>query len=143
VIFYKGNVPLRPILKSLKIREETFLHLEIENLDLARLHLDGDVVELHTIAEEYGVSDEALKKKLESFEADGYTLAGEMFVSDEKLQEIESKIASLTEPSLSQAIRLIEDEGIKKPYDVLSALNYGIRWSGLDLNNSSIYKKQN
>lgn len=143
IIFYKGNVTLRPILKFLKNREETLLRREIQSLDLRRLHLAGDVVELHTIAEEYGVSDEALKKKLESFEADGYTLAGEMFVSDEKLQEIESKIASLTKPSLSQAIRLIEDEGIKKPYDVLSALNYGIRWSGLDLNNSSIYKKHN
>ncbi|MFQ5759073.1 MAG: DUF790 family protein [Candidatus Bathyarchaeia archaeon] len=143
LIFYKGKVPLKPILKFLKSREETLLRLEIENLNLARLNLDGDVVYLHTLAEEYGVSDEALRRKLEGFEVDGYTLVGDLFISNKRLQEIDLKIASLTKPSLSQAIRLIEDDGIKKPYDILSALNYGIRWKGLDLNNSSIYKKQN
>jgi hypothetical protein len=52
------------------------------------------------------------------------------------------EIASLTNPSLSQAISLIEDKGIKNPSDVLSALNYGIRWKGIDMNSSLIYKKQ-
>lgn len=142
VIFYKGKVPIRPIFEFLKIREENFLHLEIQSLDLGSLHLEGDVVELHTIAEKYHVSDKALRTKLEGIAVDGYTLAGELFVSNRKLQEIGLKISSLTKPSLSQAIRLIEDEGIGKPYGILSALNYGIRWGGLDLDSSSIYKKQ-
>jgi len=142
VIFYKSNVPLRPIFEFLKNREETLLHLELQSLDLGRLHLDGDVVELHTIAENLGVSDKALRTKLEGFKVEGYTFAGELFVSNKKLSELESKIASLTKPSLSQAIRLLEDEGIGKPYGIFSALNYGIRWNGLDLDNSSVYKKQ-
>lgn len=142
VIFYKGNVPLSPVLKFLKDREKMLLHQEIQSLDLARLHLDGDVVELQAIAEQYGVSNEALRTKLEDIKVDNYTLAGDLFVSNKKLHEIESKIASFTKPSLSQVIQVIENEGIEKPYGILSALNYGIRWNGLDLDNSSIYKKQ-
>jgi len=142
LVFYKGNVPLKPILKFLKSREEILLRLEIENLNLARLNLDGDVVCLHKLAEEYGVSDEAVRRKLEGLEVDGFTLVGDSFISNKKLQEIDLEIASLTKSSLSQAIRLIEDKGIKNPYDILSALNYGIRWKGIDINNSSIYKKQ-
>ncbi|MGD8505958.1 MAG: hypothetical protein PVF15_04770 [Candidatus Bathyarchaeota archaeon] len=97
---------------------------------------------MHTIAEQFDVSDEALRKKLESIKVDNYALAGDLFISTKKLHEIESKIASLAKPSLSQAIRLIENEGIKRSYAILSTLNYGIRWSGLDLDDSSIYKKR-
>lgn len=142
VVFYKGKVPLRPILRFLKRLEETLLQREIQSLDLARLQLNNDVVELHTIAEQHGVSDEALRMKLEGVKVDNYTLAGDLFVSHKKLQEIELEIASLAEPSLSDAIRLIEKAGIGKPYGILTVLNYGIRWNGLDVDNSSIYKKQ-
>ena len=141
VIFYKKKVPLKPILDILKEREEKLLHFEIKSLDLAQLRLEGDVLELQTIANEYGVSTEALRRKLEGFNTDGYTLTGQTFVSNKKLQEIDNKLGSLTNPQLSQAIRLIEREGIGRPYDVLSALNYGVRWNGLDIHRSLIYKK--
>ena len=36
----------------------------------------------------------------------------------------------------------IEDEGIEKPFAILSTLDYDIQWQGLDLDNSSIRKKQ-
>ena len=142
VIFYKNHVPLKPILEILKSRDESLFRRDIEKLDLTQLRFDKDVMELHTVADEYGVSEEALKRKLEGFRVNGYTLAGDQFVSNRKLGEIESKIASQKESSLSQVIRLIENEGIRKPYDILSALNYGIRWKGLDLNHSSIFKKE-
>jgi len=142
VIFYKGKVPIKPIIEFLKSREEAHIQREIQDLDLSQLHLVGDAVDLQAIAREYAISDEALRKKLEGFKVDGYTLTGELFVSNKKLQDIEDKIASLSKPSLSQAISLIEVEGIRKPYDILSALNYGVQWNGLDMKNSSIYKKQ-
>jgi len=72
---------------------------------------------------------------------EGYTLVGDLFISNKKLKEIDLKITSLTKPSLAQAICLIEDEGIKRPFDILSKLNYAIQWKGLDINNSPIHKK--
>lgn len=141
VIFYKKKVPLKPILEILKEREEKLLHFEIRSLDIAKLSLEGDVVELQTIASKYGVSTEALRRKLEGFNVDGYALTGQTLISNKKLQEIDRKLGSLTDPRLSQAIRLIEEEGIDRPYDVLSTLNYSIHWNGLDVQSSLIYKK--
>ncbi len=143
VVFYKKTVPLKPILKLLKDREETLIQREIQSLNLKQLRLSGDVIELHALAREYGVSDKALKQKLRGFKVEGYTLTGELFVSDKKLGEVNLKIASLENPSLSHIIQLIEDAGIDKPHEVLSALQYRIRWNGLDLDKSTVFKKKN
>ncbi len=142
VIFYKGAVPLRPVIELLKRREETAVRFETEKLKLEQLNLEGDIVELHKLAEEHGVSDEALRRKLKGIEVDGYTLVGDFFISKKKLQIIDLKIASLVGSSLAKAICLIEDEGVGKPYDLLSTLDYEIRWRGLDPNNSLIRKRQ-
>lgn len=142
LIFYKGRVPLKPILNFLKTRAETQIQFEIRNLKLEPLELEGDVVQLHKLAEEHGVSNEALRRKIEDFKVEGYTLIGDLFISNKKLKEIDSKIASLTNPSLSQALHLIEHDGIKKPFDILTKLDYDIQWKGLDTHKSSIRKKQ-
>jgi predicted nuclease of restriction endonuclease-like RecB superfamily len=142
LIFYRGSVPLKPVLNFLKARGETLVQLEVESLKLAPSDLHGDIVQLHRLAEEHGVSDEALRRKLEGFKFEGYTLVGDLLISAKKLQEIDLKIASLTKPSLSRAISLIEDDGIKKPFDVLSTLDYDIQWKGLDVNNTLIRKKE-
>ncbi|NIS83234.1 MAG: DUF790 family protein, partial [Anaerolineales bacterium] len=123
VTFYKEKVPLRPIWKVLKAREETQLRREIQGLDLRRLQLEGDVIEVRTLAGKLGVSEKALRTKLDEIAVEGYTLAGEQIVSNEKLREIEEKLASMVDPSLSQTIRLLHDEGIGKPYGILAALN--------------------
>jgi predicted nuclease of restriction endonuclease-like RecB superfamily len=141
LIFYKGTVPLKPVLNFLKARREEQVQLEMNNLKLTSLTLRGDLVQLRKLAGEYGVSDEALRRKLKSFRMEGYTLVGDLFISNKKLKEIDLKIVSLTKPSLAQVIRLIEDEGMKKPLDILSKLDYAIQWKGLDISKSSIHKK--
>ncbi|UCE95577.1 MAG: DUF790 family protein [Candidatus Bathyarchaeota archaeon] len=142
IIFFKRLVPAGKIFRMLKNYEKNLLEAEIQRLDLNNLHLAGDIVELDTIAQTYGVSVEALQVKLKDVNVDGYTLAGAFFIKNKKLQGIKSKLTSLTEPSVSKAIEVIEAEDVMKPYDVLSALNYGIRWNGLDLENSLIYEKE-
>lgn len=142
LIFYRGTVPLKPILEFLETKEESLLKQEIDNLKLKQLILEGDIVPLRSLAEQYGVSEEAIRRKLKGLEVDGYTLVGDSFISNKKLREIELKIDSLTSQSLSEALHIIEHEGIEKPYDVLSALKYDIHWKGLDTNNSSIQKRQ-
>ncbi|MCW4052544.1 MAG: DUF790 family protein [Candidatus Bathyarchaeota archaeon] len=143
IFFYKKKVPLKPVLDFLHTREETGLHDEMRKLDTMHLQFDKDVVEIHNIAKACDVSREAIRKKLESIRLEGYTLAGDLLVSDKKLQEIELKLETLSTTSLSAALELIEDEGIPNPYDVLSTLNFGIHWNGLDSRKSSIYKIQN
>ncbi len=141
MLFFKGTVPALTVLRLLEKREAIHFESEVQHLDLQHLRLEDNIVNLERIAEEYGVSEKALRKKLENVHLEGYTLAGGLFIKDRKLQELELKLASLTEPSLSKAIRIIENDGVEKPYDILSKLNYGINWHGLDLEKSSIYKR--
>jgi predicted nuclease of restriction endonuclease-like RecB superfamily len=140
LILYKGTVPLKPILRYLESKEERNIQFETDNLELKQLNLKGDIVYLHKLAEAYGVSDKALRRKLKDYQMDNYTLVGDLLINNKKLREMDKKILSLANPSLLEAIRIIEDEGIEKPYDVLSVLNYTINWKGLDPNNSSIQK---
>ena len=143
VIFYKKKVPLKPIMRILKTKEEAELHHEIQTLNIEHLHLEKDIVELQDLANALNVSIKALKRKLIGVEFNGYKKAGEIIIKQEKLGELEVKIASLSEPSLSQVVSLIENEGITHPYDILSALNYRILWNGLDSQKSSICKEKN
>lgn len=99
-------------------------------------------VELQKIAEQHDVSVEALRARLKEVDVEGYTLAGGSYISNGKLQEIGLKLESLTKPSLQEAVRLMEAEGVKEPHETLSALDYGMRWHGLDLESSSISKRK-
>ncbi|UCB60973.1 MAG: DUF790 family protein, partial [Candidatus Bathyarchaeota archaeon] len=142
IIFYTRTLPSTKILRLLQSREEALLESEVQRLDLEPLRLEDDIVELQMIAEKHDVSVEALRVRLKDANIDGYTLAGKLYIRNEKLEKIKLRLETLAEPSLQEAIRLIESEGVKEPYDILAALNYGIRWNGLDLDGSSIYKKE-
>jgi hypothetical protein len=142
IVFYKKNVPLNPIFRILKEKEEVLLEQEIQVVNLGKLHLDGEIVELQKLAKEYNVSNEAIKRKLKGLMVKGYTLSGEVLISNKKLEKIDLRISTLDRPLLSLAISLIEEEGLKNPYDILLTLQYGISWKGLDFENSTIYKKK-
>jgi hypothetical protein len=141
IIFYARTVPSTEIFRLLQRREDALLAREVQTLELKPLRLEGDVVELQRLADQYGVSLEALRARLKDVDVVDYTLAGAAYIRNVKLETLALKLAALTDPSLRQALRLLEHEGVKEPYAVLSALNYGIRWNGLDAERSSIYRK--
>ena len=141
LIYYKRRVPLKPILTRLQELERRSIVSEVEGLKDLQLHVRGDVQSLDELAESLAASKEALSKVIEEQGIEGYRIIGNLVISEAKLAEIEEKIQNLQEPDLSDAIKVVEGEGIYEPYGILTALGYGIKWSGLDLNRSSIYKK--
>ena len=141
VIFYRGKVPLEPVYQYLKTRETALLHGEVERLAETRLQFDGDVVDLRRMAAALGVSYEALTSKLATLHVNDYTRAGDVLVHNRKLQDVDAKLSGLATPSLADALRLLEDEGFARPYDVLSALHYTVTWNGLDPHTSRVTKK--
>jgi predicted nuclease of restriction endonuclease-like RecB superfamily len=141
VIFYKGRVPLKPILTYLASRAQQITRVEADTLNLQDVHLQSNIVRVQTLAKSLKVSEEALRRKLREDEVNGYQTVGNLLVRNEKLHQLESKIAALGKPTLAEAIKAIETEGIDQPYDVLSALGYEIKWSGLDLNQSTVQKR--
>jgi predicted nuclease of restriction endonuclease-like RecB superfamily len=141
VIFYKGRVPLKPSLTYLASRAQQFVQVEVDTLNLQGVRLRSNIVEVQILAKSLGVSEEALMRKLREVEVKGYTLVGNLLVRNEELQQVQSKIFALKEPTLAEVISVIETQGIDQPYDVLSTLGYAIKWSGLDLDQSTIYKR--
>ncbi|UCD96110.1 MAG: DUF790 family protein [Candidatus Bathyarchaeota archaeon] len=142
VIFYKRKVPLRPVWRLLKQREEELLNQQMTRLDPSHLHFKGDVIQLQAVADRSNVPIGVLVGKMKVNKVEGYRIVGNLLVSDGKLKQLGQKIASLKSPLLSEVINLLEQEGVDRPYDVLSALDYGVKWSGLDLEKSSIFKRQ-
>ncbi|MCK4497863.1 DUF790 family protein [Candidatus Bathyarchaeota archaeon] len=142
VIFYKRKVPLKPIWRLLKQREEQFLSLQMTRLDTSRLQLNGDVVQLEAVAKSSSVPVEALVRKMKAKEVDGYRMVGKLLVSHRKLEQLDKKVSSLKKPLLSEVTSLLEQEGIDRPFDILSALDYGVKWRGLDPEKSLVYKRR-
>lgn len=140
VLFYKRKVPIKTVLKILQNREETLLDHELSTLDLTNLQLEGDIIAISEIAEKYGVSTEALKRKLQGTTMKGYSLIGDLFISNDKLQDLDSRLSTSSTLTLAQGISLLETEGVTNPYDLLSTLGYTIKWNGLNLENSIILK---
>jgi len=43
---------------------------------------------------------------------------------------------------VSAVTQAITEEGVKKPYQVLDALGYAVKWRGLDPEESIVYKRE-
>lgn len=142
ILYYHRDVPLKPILNYLQEKRERSILKQAEALDLTRVKLAGDVVELKEIAEKLGVSQEAVRRKIGDVKAEGYRLIGDAFLSEAKIQKIEAKIASIPDMTVSAVTQAITGEGVKSPYQVLDALGYAVQWRGLDPEKSTVHKRE-
>lgn len=142
VIYYKKEVPVKPVIEHLKEREASMLRTQAGTNRKEDIALDGDVVSLGDIAKEKGVSVESLTLALAGFEADGYVRAGDLFVSKAKLGEIDGKLAGVE--MLVDALRIIEASGVREEdgQKVLDALGYTSIWTGMEVEKVRISKSK-
>ncbi|MGQ9513841.1 MAG: DUF790 family protein [Thermoproteota archaeon] len=141
IIYYKKEVPVKPILDHLKRREALFIEMETQELKIKRVRLDGDIVSLEDIARKHNISIEAVKKALQNIDFDGYRKVGLHYVSDKKFAELRKRLSNLEK--LADALEAIEEYGISNPYEVLEALGYTVVWEGLNFEKSKIMKHTN
>jgi len=76
VIYYKKDVPLKPIVDHLREKESTILRAQASGIEKDSIILKGDVVTLEDIAKEKGVSLEAVGLALQGFRPSGYARVG-------------------------------------------------------------------
>jgi hypothetical protein len=139
VIYYKKDVPIKPIIEHLKERETPILKEQAEMLTRERITLTGDVVNLNMIARARSVSVESVRIALQDFKPDGYTRVGDLFVSRAKLEEIDQKLAGIEK--LTDALRIMEASELKEEADrVLEALGYTSIWKGMEMDKVIISK---
>jgi uncharacterized protein len=143
VIYYKREVPLKPIIDHLKEREASVLIQQVEKLKGGEaIALRGDVVSLEEIADQKGVAAASLKMALKDFKPEGYVRVGDhLFVSKAKLDELDEKLEGVGR--LADALEIIEAAGVKDDGSkVLEALGYISIWDGIEMDKVRIVKKR-
>jgi uncharacterized protein len=144
VIYYKREVPLKPIIDHLREREASVVIKQVENLKGGEaIALKGDVVSIEEIANQKGVAAASLKMALQDFKPVGYVRVGDhLFVSRAKLDEIEERLGGGVE-RLVDALEIIEMAGVKDDgTKVLEALGYTSIWDGIEMDKVRITKKR-
>ena len=143
VIYYKREVPLKPIIEHLKEREASVVGRQAEKLkgEGGAIALKGDVVSIEEVANEKGVAAAALRMALQDFKPEGYVkVGGRLFVSRGKLDEIEEKLIGVER--LTDALEIIEASGVREEGGkVLETLGYTSTWEGIDMDKVRITKK--
>ena len=138
VFYYSKKVPIKPILDHLKDREGVNLQGNIQTLTEKPLILQGDIVSLVDLSNQYKVDINSVKIVTKDVKIKGYTLLGDHFISESKLQEVKVLIDRLVEPSLNDAVVQIETLGLENANAILEEIGYEIVWAGLDVNKSTI-----
>jgi predicted nuclease of restriction endonuclease-like RecB superfamily len=121
---YSGTVRVADVRDALRPYEAELVAAATEDIP-ETLRPDADVISLATLAEQYGVSEDAIEdKRFPEHELVGRTLLRPSVI-DEVTERIESGM------SLSAVEDVFEEYGIEDDSAVLSRLGYRVEWEGL------------
>jgi len=138
IVYYKKDVPIKPIFDYLKKIEEAIIKEEAKTIGVEKIRLNGDIISLESLARKYSITLKSMRTMLKCVDFEGYKKIGDYYLFNSKLLEIEQRLRN--SEKLSEAIATMETYGIKNPYSILEALGYTIIWKGLDLEKSKIKK---
>ena len=138
VIFYDKKVPLKPIVDYLKKIDVELVTKQSVALEHTEITLHGDIVEIQDLAEQLHTSAEAVKQRLMAKPVHGHQIIGDALIGEQKLSDISRKLDELNDDKLSTALKLIEAEGVKAPFQILQALKFTVEWHGLDQDKATI-----
>ena len=146
IIYYRKKIPLTPILRYL---EEAFQPVEekqtlfVQNLPVTFLE---SVVNYEEFAARIGVSTESVRTVLTKKPPQGYMVLPNSLVKKDKLKEIgkplEEQISRTGRLPLSEAVKIIEMEGVKDAFNVLKVLGYKIMWHGISPETAEVIRPE-
>ena len=140
VIYYKREVPMKPIVEHLREREASIVSEQVERLKSGEaITLKGDVVDIEEIADQRGATVASIRIALEDFKPEGYVKVGDRFISTAKLDEIDEKLDGVER--LVDALGIIEASGVKDEGSrILETLGYTSTWEGMEMDKVRISK---
>ncbi|MGV9198576.1 MAG: DUF790 family protein [Promethearchaeia archaeon] len=121
VIFYKKEIPIKPILNILQRAEAQYIKKEVKALD--NLDLNKEIILIKEKAQELGVSLETLQ----SIDVDNYVLIGDKLISNNFLNKLKHEIGSKRE--YGKIKQILEKYEISN--SVLTEIGFKIIWEGL------------
>ena len=144
LIYYKGTIPLQPILAHLREKETTSVKDQIPVLLGKELDLTTPIADIHDIAEMYHVSVTTVVNTFGQLQVPGYLRIGDMFIKTAFLESIREKLEQRMERgklSFAEATELIESVGGKNSSIILETLGYTIIWRGINAKMADVQKK--
>jgi uncharacterized protein len=144
LIYYHQKIPLAPILRYLESKFQDVKSTEIKILEDLPIKFTEPVIALDEFATRIGVSEEAVRAFFIIKSPSNYVLMANILVSNEKLLQIGKIIKEALgidgKLSLNEAAKIIEQEGIEDSVNVLTALNYRIKWHGINSDQAEVLK---
>jgi hypothetical protein len=142
VLYYKREVPIRPIIEHLREREASLVKEQVDAFNGGEtIVLKGDVVDIREIASQKGVAVTSVRMALQSFKPEGYVRVGDRFISTTKLNEIDERLRSVEK--FTEALGIIETLGVKEESGkVLESLGYTTTWEGMEMDKVRISKRE-
>ncbi len=138
VIFYRKEVPIKPVLRFLREHEEEKIRREISMLRHSEIELVGDIIRVDELARRYDVGEEVIRRTVRN---DRYMLVGDVLISRDTAERIKRKIEGMPDKKLVDAVKLLKKEGITNAHQMLDMLGYRIKWNGLDPEKAVIVRK--
>ena len=141
VIFYKNEVPVKPVTDYLKkIDQEMIEHygnMQI-NIDVD-IDSTGEVIPLQQIAQKYNIPEESLLKTLSR--SNDYVVIGKFLVAKIKVHKMEKLLDGITK--FIDACSVLSQHKIPESChaELISVLGYDVVWQGLDVSKATIIKK--
>ena len=144
IIYYHDKIPLAPVLRYL---EKAFQGVQLTQKDFLKnlpVIFTEAVVNYEEFAARIGVSTDAVKAALAENPPGGYTVMPNGLVRKDKLEQIRKRIEEQLGPTgrlhLSDAIRIIETEGVSDVTKSLETFGYKIIWHGINPEKAEVTK---
>ncbi|TQQ82641.1 DUF790 family protein [Halonotius terrestris] len=121
---YSGTVRVKDVVDVLREYEDDLVADATADLP-AKIRPDGDVTTMKSVAEEYGVSVDAIKDR----EFPDHERLGQLLVRPAVLSTIAEELS--TGMSLTETESVLDDYDLTDTSAVLSAVGYRVAWDGL------------
>ncbi len=145
VIYYKNKIPLAPILNHLQGLSKKTHEKQRAFLENLPIVFTEPVIEYDELAQRLGVSTEAVRTRITAKPPQGYVLLANSIVQEDKLQKIKEKIQKQTKQDshllLPQAIKIIEEEGVRDSSSALDILGFKVVWHGISAEKAEVLTK--
>lgn len=139
IIFYKDEVPIKPIIDYLKRIDQEMIEKSISNV---KINIDSkrEVIPIAQVAKEYSIPEESALKILSN--NDEYIVVGKFLVSKIKAHKMERLLEGITK--FIDACSVLAQNSIPESChaELISTLGYDVVWKGLDVSKATIIKRK-
>ena len=138
VIFYKSEVPIKPIIEHLKRIDQEMIEQSISNVQITIDSTKGEVIPIEQIAKKYSIPEESALKILAK--NNEYIVVGKFLVSKIKTHKMERLLEGVTK--FVDACSVLTQNSIPESChaELISMLGYDVVWKGLDAGKATIIK---